>query len=95
MESKIEIKNQIEKYRKLLQLAESIEKEEQFINAYKRHGSTLNEIENALKLSNGDSLFKIVETEARNYGWSFLPHEHGEKVESAFWQLKKMIISEE
>lgn len=95
MELRSEIKSQIDKYRKLLQQAESIEKEEQFNKAYKRHISKLNEIENAYFLTDFDSLVKLIKAEARNYGWSFLPHEHGERVETAFWHLKKMVLPEE
>jgi hypothetical protein len=37
-------------------------------------------------------LTNLIEQESRSYGWSYLPNDYGEKVETAFWNLKKIIV---
>ena len=90
-----EIKEQLIKYQQLLLQALTIEKDIRFINEYKQHQARLIEIEKDYLMNDFNSLLQTFESETHYYGWSFLPDEHGKNVESAFWQLKSMIIPEE
>jgi hypothetical protein len=86
------IKRQLTIYRQLLLYSLTVEKDQNYINAYLRHIKTLDEIELTYNKKDKKLLTQIIESESRSYGWSYLPNKYGEKVESAFWNLKKLII---
>ena len=86
------IESKFKEYRQLLLNAMTIEKDISFINQYSRHLDLLDKIENCFKSHDTALLTNLLEQESRSYGWSYLPKDYGEKVETAFWNLKKLII---
>lgn len=95
MENGAEITNQIALYRQLLLHSLSVEKEKRYINLYKLHEAELTLIENAFLENDIASLKKLIKSEVHGFGWSFLPEQHGENVENAFWKLNEMINPED
>ena len=69
-----------------------IEKDVSFINQYSSHLEWLDKIEIAFNNNDTALLTNLIEQESRSYGWSYLPNDYGEKVETAFWNLKKIIV---
>ena len=69
----------------------TIEKDISFIKQYSSHLEWLDKIENAFSNNDTVLLTNLIEQESRSYGWSYLPNDYGEKVETAFWNLKKII----
>ncbi len=69
-----------------------IEKDVSFINQYSSHLEWLDKIEIAFNNNDTALLTNLIEQESRSYGWSYLPNDCGEKVETAFWNLKKIIL---
>ena len=86
------IQSKFKEYRQLLLNAMTIEKNVSFINQYSNHLEWLDKIENAFKNNDTALLTNLIEQESRSYGWSYLPNDYGEKVETAFWNLKKLIM---
>lgn len=90
--SDTEVQRQFTVYRHSIQNAKSIETDKSFIKQYDDHLNSLNEIETAFNNNETALLTKLIEQESRYYGWSYLPNDYGEKVETAFWNLKKIIV---
>ena len=88
----VNIDAQFKEYHKLLLNAKTIENDISYINAYTGHLNWLDKIENAFNNNDQSLLTSLIEQESRSYGWGFLPNEHGEKVEAAFWNLKRLIV---
>lgn len=88
---KIEIEKQFKNYRQLLQNAKSIETDKSLEKQYDLHLNWLDKIEIAFNNNDIILLTNLIEQESRSYGWSYLPNDYGEKVETAFWNLKKLI----
>ena len=86
---KVQLK--FKEYRALLSTALTIEKDISLINQYSMHLEWLDKIENSFENNDTALLKNLIEQESRSYGWSYLPNDHGEKVETAFWNLKKII----
>ncbi len=90
--SKMKIREQLAVYRQLLLNAKSIETDKSFIKQYDDHLNSLDQIATAIDNKDTSLVTEIIEQESRYYGWSYLPNDHGEKVESAFWNMKKLIL---
>jgi hypothetical protein len=90
--SNSEVQKQLATYRQLLINAKSIETDKSFVKQYDDHLNTLAEIAIAVNHNNMLLLTKLIEQESRYYGWSYLPNDYGENVETAFWNLKKLIM---
>lgn len=89
--SNTEVQKQFNVYRRLIQNAITIEKDISFNKQYSSHLEWLDKIENAFNNNDTVLLKNLIEQESRSYGWSYLPNDYGEKVESAFWKLKRLI----
>jgi hypothetical protein len=89
---KTKVQKQFAVYRHSIQNAKSIETDKSFIKQYDDHLNSLSEIETAFNNRNTVLLTKLIEQESRYYGWSYLPNDYGEKVETAFWNLEKLIV---
>lgn len=72
----------------------TIEKDTSFINQYSSHLEWLDKIEIAFNNNDTALLTTLIEQESRSYGWSYLPNDYGEKVETAFWNLKIIIMGD-
>lgn len=70
----------------------TIEKDVSCINQYSSHLEWLDIFEIAFNNNDIALLTNLIEQESRSYGWSYLPNDYGEKVETAFWNLKRIII---
>jgi len=85
--------SQIEKLIETLQECREIEIDLKFKAEYNQHIERTREL--MVKLQNAQEntfereIKKYFESEARTFGWSYLPHEHGKKAEDAFWDLIK------
>ena len=82
------IQLKFQEFRALLSTALTIEKDISLINQYSMHLEWLDKIENSFENNDTALLKNLIEQESRSYGWSYLPNDHGEKVETAFWTLK-------
>lgn len=91
--SNTEVQKQFAVYRQLLLNAKSIETDKAFVKQYDDHLNSVDEIIAAFNNNNTTLLTKLIEQESRYYGWSYLPNDYGEKVETAFWNLKKLITN--
>ena len=84
----------LSRFKKLLQiLTESKDKEinADSIKLYDIHISETNKLIHSLNKSENfkTEISKYYEIEKRNFGWSYLPNENGEKAENEFWNLMK------
>ena len=92
---KTEVQKQFKNYRQLLLNAKSFEPDKSLEKQYENHFHSLDKIETAFNNNDTISLAHLIEQESRSYGWSYLPNDYGEKVETAFWHLKKLINNTE
>src|SRR5690606_21438138 len=93
--SNTEVQKQLVIYRQLLLNAKSIETDKSFVKQYDDHLNTLDEIAIAVNHNNILLLTKLIEQESQYYGRSYLPNDYGEKVETAFWNLQKLIMGDD
>ena len=91
--NKSEVQKKFTIYRQLIQNAKSIENDKSFLKQYDGHLNSLGEIEIAFNTNDITLLTKLINEESRAYGWSYLPNDYGEKVETAFWNLKKLFTN--
>ena len=87
-----DIQSKFKEYRQLLLDAMTIEMDASFINQYSKHLKWLDKIEDVFNSNDTALMTNLIEQESRSYGWSYLPNDYGEKVETAFWNLKKLIM---
>lgn len=91
--SNTKVQKQCKVYRQLLLSAKSIQTDKSFVKQYDDHLNSLDEIETAFNNRETALLTKLIEQENRYYGWSYLHNDYGEKVETASWDLKKLIMN--
>lgn len=92
MITKSEIELKFLEYRELLFVAKEKETDISLIKKYDSYIESLNEIEKAFFANDIALLANLIERESRSYGWSYLPNDYGEKAETAFWNLKKVLL---
>lgn len=86
------VKKRIDAYRKALLSAIAIEKDVSVLKMYNDHLHYLDKIELAYKQKDIELLRDLFENETRYFGWTYLPNIIGDKVEKAFYHLKKTTI---
>ena len=73
----------------------TIKMDASFINQYSKHLEWLDKIEYAFYSNDTAFRTNFIEQESRSYGWSYLPNDYGEKVETAFCNLKRLITDKD
>ncbi len=61
---------------------------------YLQHTKALEEITILISQSNAGGVLSLLQSENRNFGWSFLSGPAGERVEKAFTELSKALQSQ-
>ena len=86
-----DIINSLQDLKATLEHCKAQENDERSIKSYDGHIRRTNEAIEHLKRTGFDKtiIYNFFHEEERNYGWSYLPNDHGRIAEEAFWNLKK------
>ena len=88
---KLDIIDSLDCLLRTLENSKTEESDQKTLDLYDRHIRTTVELIETLKKDgiNRSLIDDFFEAEGRNYGWSYLQNENGQRAEEVFWSLKK------